>query len=169
MLLNALPVTLSVGGAPLPPQQPRYLPITPTPVKECHTVTDLHAGAGHTNCTECHNGAPQTGNVEPANCIVCHPLAGPGSCDLIEGHDPGYAAECLTCHVECGGGPSTTTTTQVFAHYTITCEECHTVTDLHAGAGHGNCAECHNGATPGWKCGACQLHRLSSPCRSRLL
>ncbi len=114
--------------------------------EQCHTVTALHAGTGHTNCAECHNGPPRAGNVEPANCIICHPLAGPGSCDLIEGHDPFYAAECLTCHVECGGGPSTTTTTQVFAHYTITCDECHLVTDLHSGVGHGNCAECHNGA-----------------------
>ena len=114
--------------------------------QDCHLVVNLHDGSGHTRCTICHNGAPQIGNVEPANCIVCHPLAGPGSCDLIEGHDPDYAAECLTCHVECGGGPSTTTTTQIFLHYTITCEECHTVTALHTGAGHGNCAECHNGA-----------------------
>ena len=109
------------------------------------TSTELHAGLGHSNCAECHNGAPQTGNVEPANCVVCHPLAGPGSCNLIEGHDPGYAAECLTCHQECGGGPSTTTTTQSYHHYANTCRECHSSGDLHAGVGHTNCAVCHNG------------------------
>jgi len=133
------------GGGPSTTTTTQLFPHYTNTCEQCHAVTDLHAGLGHGNCTECHNGPPQPGNVEPANCIVCHPLAGAGSCNLIEGHDPFYAAECLTCHVECAGGPSTTTTTQSFSHYTVTCEECHTPTVLHAGLGHGNCAACHNG------------------------
>ena len=134
------------GGGPSTTTTTQLFPHYTTTCEQCHTFTELHAVGGHSNCTICHNGAPQAGNVEPASCTVCHPLAGPGSCNLIEGHDPGLAAECLTCHPECGGGPSTTTTTQVFAHYTITCEECHTFTELHAVGGHGNCTICHNGA-----------------------
>ena len=134
----------------------------------CHVVDTLHAGAGHTYCADCHLGRPQAGNVTPAKCAVCHPLLdppGPGSCNLVDGHDPGLGADCLACHPECAPGP-TTTTTQPFVHNIDSCQECHLTTDLHAGAGHTYCTDCHVGkpqvgtTTPS-KCMIC--HPLGDP------
>ena len=111
----------------------------------CHVVDTLHAGLGHGNCADCHNGAPQAGNVTPTNCVVCHPQVAPGSCNLVEGHDPGFGADCLSCHTECGTGSSSTTTILLWNHMQYNCLDCHIVDALHGGVGHANCAVCHNG------------------------
>ena len=100
----------------------------------CHVVTDLHARLGHADCATCHNGTPQTGNVEVSNCTTCHPLGRPDKCNLANFHDPDMNADCLSCHPECVGVFTTTTTTILsFPHYTDTCQQCHPATDLHAG------------------------------------
>ena len=99
---------------------------------------------GTADCIQCHGHG---GTVEPTDCMACHPLGDPGTCNLSNYHDPRMGTECFTCHTECTGVVTTTTTTiQTFPHYTNTCEQCHLPADLHAGLGHTNCAECHNGA-----------------------
>ena len=55
------------------------------------------------------------------------------------------ALTCLSCHVECGGGPTTTTTILLWNHFQYNCLDCHIVDTLHGGVGHTNCAVCHNG------------------------
>ena len=72
----------------------------------CHTVSDLHARQGHGDCSQCHDGTPQAGNVSPGNCVKCHPLGDAGKCNLIINH----GGSCLTCHSNCSGGITTTTT-----------------------------------------------------------
>jgi hypothetical protein len=76
---------------------------------ECHFVNDIHSKTAHSNCTLCHDGTPQAGNVAPGKCVVCHPLSGPGKCNLIT--DTVHGSSCLTCHVSCVEGSTTTTTT----------------------------------------------------------
>ena len=113
----------------------------------CHVDTDLHARLGHGECDTCHSGTPQIGNVDASSCTACHPLGRPDKCNLANFHDPDMNGDCLSCHPECVGVFTTTTTTILsFPHYTNTCEQCHTPTELHAELGHDNCAECHNGA-----------------------
>ena len=58
-------------------------------------------------CVQCHDRNTETGEVTPADpgkCILCHPGDGPGLCNLVSFHDPGNAADCLTCHTDCVGG-----------------------------------------------------------------
>jgi len=62
-------------------------------------MSDLHERAGHSNCTQCHEGATQAGIVEPSNCILCHPLVNTGDCKLVDFHAPGRDGECLECHM----------------------------------------------------------------------
>ena len=69
----------------------------------------IHAVSSHTNCSSCHDGAPEAGNVNSSVCIVCHPTGDPGKCSLAGLHET--FADCLTCHSDCDGGETTTTTT----------------------------------------------------------
>lgn len=113
----------------------------------CHLLGDLHEKIGHTDdCSQCHEGTPQTGNVETAACIVCHPAEDPGKCNLSNSH----GASCLSCHFECA--PSTTTssissstTTEPPTGHTAACLECHLVDDIHAKDAHDTCTQCHDG------------------------
>jgi len=58
---------------------------------------EIHAVSAHTGCGSCHDGAPTAGNVNASACIVCHPMGGPGKCNLANDH----GGSCLTCHDEC--------------------------------------------------------------------
>ena len=74
----------------------------------CHNSDDLHDKAGHSSsCSICHDGTPQSGNVEPDACVVCHPTGSAGKCNLVNLH----GSSCLSCHFECEGGGDTTTST----------------------------------------------------------
>ena len=98
----------------------------------CHVSDDLHDYPGHADCIKCHGHG---GTVGPDDCMACHPLGDPGTCNLSNYHDPRMGTECFTCHTECTGVVTTTTTTiQTFPHYTNTCEQCHLPADLHAGS-----------------------------------
>ena len=82
----------------------------------CHVVSDLHAIAAHSNCSQCHAGTPQKGNVSAEECIKCHPLAAPGDkCSLANINSHG--SSCLACHVKCAD--SITTTTTITPLYTL--------------------------------------------------
>ena len=73
---------------------------------KCHGTTDLHADAGHSgDCSRCHDGEGQAGNVEVGKCIVCHPMGNPGRCNLANHH----GGSCLDCHSECEETTTTTT------------------------------------------------------------
>lgn len=74
---------------------------------ECHYPDDLHEKDGHTTCDQCHDGTPGKGNVEPSPCIACHPVTGPGKCNLVNVH----GITCLKCHFNCEGGTNTITST----------------------------------------------------------
>jgi len=86
----------------------------------CHVAGDsedpeegtLHAL--HSNCTQCHEGTPELGNVYASSCIECHPFDDAGKCPLVNFHDPGKGATCLSCHPDCEGGETTTTTTVTY-------------------------------------------------------
>jgi len=83
---------------------------------ECHGGENpypsgqIHSVSTHTACDSCHDGAFEAGNVFASACIVCHPLGDAGKCPLVEFHDPGKGAICLSCHTDCGGETTTTTT-----------------------------------------------------------
>jgi len=72
---------------------------------ECHNEIDLHEHLGHNDCAQCHEGEPQSGNVEPGACVVCHPLGTPGKCNLANFH----GSSCLECHSDCAETTTTTT------------------------------------------------------------
>jgi hypothetical protein len=80
--------------------------------RKCHPSSELHAQQGHTTCAQCHRGGiPRAGNVNAASCVAsCHPLANPGTCNLVNDHDPARETDCLNCHQEC---VETTTTTSL--------------------------------------------------------
>ena len=73
----------------------------------CHLVGDLHEKAGHTDCSQCHDGTPAEGNVEASMCSDCHLTGDPGKCGLVEFHPE----SCIKCHQECVEEATTTTTT----------------------------------------------------------
>ena len=103
---------------------------------ECHVVDDLHAIGSHNTCTQCHSG----NEVGVGTCAVCHPTDGPGKCNLVSGH----GSSCFTCHNECVGTPTTTTTSPFEDHISI-CLDCHMPDDLHAIGSHNRCTQCHEG------------------------
>ncbi len=117
---------------------------------ECHLTYDLHVNTGHhASCTDCHDGEPVAGNVKAYTCYVCHPIDDPDKCSLVDFHS---GASCSTCHAECAGDNSTTTTTNppLTMHNGI-CAECHPTDDfpndaLHANESHLDCKICHAGA-----------------------
>ncbi len=76
---------------------------------QCHFVNDLHSKPAHSDCTACHDSTPQEGNVSPGNCVACHPISGPGKCDLIT--FPDHGSSCVSCHLSCTDGSTTSTTT----------------------------------------------------------
>lgn len=79
----------------------------------CHDASfpsgELHSISAHGNCGSCHDGSPGQGNVASSSCVVCHPIGDPGTCNLVNFHDPAVA-DCLMCHPDCEEGPTTTTT-----------------------------------------------------------
>ena len=103
---------------------------------KCHVVDDLHAIGSHNTCTQCHSGD----KVGVGACAVCHPTDGPGKCRLVSGH----GSSCFTCHNECVGTPTTTTTSPFEDHISM-CLDCHIPDDLHAIGSHNTCARCHEG------------------------
>ncbi len=122
----------------------------------CHESDDLHVKPGHSNCTQCH-ATDDSGIIrfttEPAVCIVCHPLSGPGTCNLVGAHG---GSECLSCHgVDC---PDITTTTTVPEEHEdggmvneALCLLCHEMgspvspTDGTLHDDHSDCDQCHVG------------------------
>jgi len=114
---------------------------------KCHSTDDLHEYEGHSNCSGCHDGTAQSGNVEPGACITCHPTGDPDKCNLVDIH----GSSCYECHFECTGGtttsvkPTTTTTTVPSSTHIGTCSQCHHTDDLHERAGHSECSICHDG------------------------
>lgn len=109
---------------------------------ECHLIGDLHAKSGHTDCSDCHEGTPQTGNVEADSCSQCHPIEAPDKCGIVSEH----GTNCSRCHAECFADDSSTTTTAITAAgHTQFCISCHLVGDLHAKSGHTSCTICHDG------------------------
>ena len=90
----------------------------------CHTVDygstdpdEQHVKHSSLNCSQCHDGGGQEGNVNASACIECHPFGGAGKCPLVNFHDPGKGATCLTCHSDCA---ATSTTTSAAASTTTT-------------------------------------------------
>jgi len=86
--------------------------------EQCHSSSDLHTKhPGSDNCTVyCHEGSVGSGNVNASKCILCHPrTGGTGECPLVNLHDPGKGATCLTsgCHDGCAAVTTTTTTAAV--------------------------------------------------------
>lgn len=87
---------------------------------ECHEVGQFGAQDGtlhgsHSNCADCHDGAPAAGNVAASACLACHPSSGADLCDLATLHEESVSydpsgASCYTCHSGCQGGTTTTTT-----------------------------------------------------------
>ena len=84
---------------------------------------------GEADCNQCHNGSPQSGNVQAGNCTACHEHG--DKCYLVDDHNN---ADCLLCHFECDSPPS---------QHIETCITCHTSTDLHDRLGHSDCSQCH--------------------------
>jgi hypothetical protein len=126
----------------------------------CHLTSDLHARSAHSDCTKCHAGTPQKGNVLADKCVVCHPVGKAGECNLINLH----GSSCRTCHsvamcpatgsstttTSASGSSSSTTTTPATTSVTTgthtgICLDCHFVTDLHGRSAHNNCLYCHTG------------------------
>jgi hypothetical protein len=71
----------------------------------CHDH-DTFKSVHDNDCNRCHSEgytAPST-----ATCIQCHPLDGPGECNLVDFHDS-FVSDCLTCHTDCNEVPDTTT------------------------------------------------------------
>jgi len=61
--------------------------------------TGLHGNSNHTDCAQCHtDGETAEGTVAPSACIACHPAGNSGQCNLVNDHDPGRGATCLSCH-----------------------------------------------------------------------
>ncbi|MEE8381634.1 MAG: CFI-box-CTERM domain-containing protein [Thermodesulfobacteriota bacterium] len=114
--------------------------------------TTLHGEREHSDCSQCHSGGIGRGTVIADKCILCHPLEepGPGKCNLVSEHGDNT---CSSCHVECTG-PSTTTTTVSDDHLNR-CLECHSVNDIHGNSNHYDCAKCHDGGVNFNKCTAC--------------
>jgi hypothetical protein len=89
-------------------------------------------------CVQCHDRNTETGEVSPADpgkCILCHPGDGPGLCNLLSFHDPGNAADCLTCHIDCVEGEPPLPP----ASHPENCVECHVVDGpggIHSRPGH---------------------------------
>jgi DMSO/TMAO reductase YedYZ molybdopterin-dependent catalytic subunit len=75
---------------------------------QCHVVSDLMSRHASITCSQCHDGRPQNGNVSPGKCVMCHPIGNPGNCNLANDHR--NRSSCLSCHVECTQGITTTTT-----------------------------------------------------------
>jgi hypothetical protein len=71
---------------------------------QCHTVSALMSRHARSACSKCHDGAPQTGNVSPRSCVICHPRGGPGTCSLVNNH----GGSCVLCHVDCSQAIATT-------------------------------------------------------------
>ena len=122
----------------------------------CHYPNELHftEGEPHSECTQCHDGLPQAGNVEPAACVVCHQEGDEGTCSIVnnENHEP---LSCVGCHFNCGEGTT---------HMNI-CLECHSSEDILAQheveLDVGLCSACHPQGNPG----TCNLaHRHSTEC-----
>lgn len=72
---------------------------------------EIHSVSAHTDCTTCHDGTPEAGNVNSSACIVCHPQGDVGQCNLVNFHDPDKGAGCLSCHPTCEEETTTTTST----------------------------------------------------------
>ena len=71
----------------------------------CHDH-DTFKSVHDNDCNRCHSEgytAPST-----ATCIQCHPLDGPGECNLVDFHDS-FVSDCLACHTDCKEVDVTTT------------------------------------------------------------
>jgi hypothetical protein len=82
---------------------------------ECHGVdygstdpVELHVRHVNNTCGSCHEiGDYQAGTVKAYKCAICHLK----KCTSVTIHESEHGADCLSCHVECKEG-STTTTSQ---------------------------------------------------------
>jgi predicted CXXCH cytochrome family protein len=94
-----------------------WMTVDDTGCLTCHSASfsddgNLHDESGHTNCTSCHDGATEKGNVDSTKCSACHPLTGDkGECPIVDLHDPGYGGTCASCHDSCSDDTTDTTTT----------------------------------------------------------
>ena len=79
--------------------------------RTCHPSSKLHAQPGHDDCAQCHRGGvTRAGNVDAGTCTAsCHPSGNPGTCNLVNDHDPSRDTDCLNCHQECVVTTTTTT------------------------------------------------------------
>jgi hypothetical protein len=117
----------------------------------CHE--GLHDISAHSNCSACHDES-SSGSVNASVCVACHPSGNPGTCNLTL--TPEHAcAGCLSCHSECPGEISTTTSVTEHAEDgavdDTNCLLCHDASlggALHSVLDHNNCCLCHGG-TPG--------------------
>jgi len=67
---------------------------------------ELHVKHLGSTCGSCHEiGDYQEGTVKAYKCAICHPK----KCASVTIHESERGADCLSCHVECQGGPTTTT------------------------------------------------------------
>jgi len=86
-------------------------------------------------CVQCHDRNAETGEVEPtdpAKCLECHPGTGPGLCNLVNFHDPGNAADCISCHADCEEGAAPLPPSP----HPDSCMGCHQIEDIHFRPGH---------------------------------
>jgi len=94
-------------GLMVPPQAAAFRKVDLSGCLQCHAAgapggtAGLHGGSGHTTCSACHSGTPAKGTVSASACIVCHPASDPGQCALVNAHDSGAGASCLSCHTGC--------------------------------------------------------------------
>ena len=69
----------------------------------------IHSVPAHSDCSSCHDGSPEAGNVASSTCIVFHPTGDPGECNLVNLHET--FSDCIKCHPDCDKTETTTTTT----------------------------------------------------------
>ena len=85
-------------------------------------------------CLQCHTrdaeGEPNP--PDPGKCIICHPLDGPGDCNLVTSHDPDKGADCISCHADCVGGSPPVPPSP----HPDNCTGCHEADAIHDRAGH---------------------------------
>ena len=82
----------------------------------CHSKGSLHS-LHSVSCTACHPGSAGNTPIPSANCIVCHPPADPGQCDLINNSLAGasHGQKCLGCHTDCESPTEPPTTTCTYS------------------------------------------------------
>jgi hypothetical protein len=102
ILAGFLCVGLCISIAILLPQTGTSNPfVDDTGCLECHTVEEIHVHIDlGVACDVCHETADGGGAVSSSSCVECHPVGGPGACELVILHEDA-GADCFTCHPDC--------------------------------------------------------------------